>query len=490
VTPPGTPLSPPPRRAFADRLGPFRHRAFAIYWTGGFVSNIGTWLQTVAASVYVYERTGSTIAVGVLNFASFLPIFLFSILGGLIGDRFDRRTVVIVTHAVSGVLATVLAVISFISAPSELEVIVIAFLLNTSYAMAKPALVSILPTIVPRDEITESVGINTLQFVIAQMAGPVLATVIISTAGVSWAFAINALTYLAPILAMIQLRRMGIAAGARAAAAGVRSGAERARVGGLEYVQTHPWVLFLLLGVIASSAPLEIVRTLSPAIAEDLGQHESAAGLLIAAQSAGSAIALLAFVPLRRSGRSRDLAQIGLLLEAAGLALTIVANSLPLAALGGALLGFGFSLCFPVLTSSLQAEVPDAVRGRIMSYHQMSHLGNRPFGAILAGTTAAVVGAQPAVIVGVALIPIGLFASGRAWRALARDHAEADAQPPDDDEDLIAGSDRPAAGGAGRSAREPDLDAAALAGAADPFLIAPEPLAPERVRDATGGPRP
>ncbi len=416
----------------SGRLGPFRHTPFTVYWLGGFLSNIGTWLQTVAASVYVYQLTGSTIAVGVLNFASFLPIFLFSIVGGVLGDRFDRRLLVITTHAISGGLATVLAVIAFAGQPSELAVIVIAFLLNTSYAVAKPALVSVLPATVPKDELTDAVGVNTLQFVIAQMIGPVVAAVMIATAGIAWAFALNAISYVAPIAAMAYLRRLGVAGGAarppREPGVGSlsrESPPPRAGIGAVAYLRGHPWVAALLLGVVACSAPLEIVRTLSPAIAEALGEPESAAGFLIAAQSVGSAIALLAFVPLRRSGRSRDLAQVGLLIQAAGLVLTMVAGDLLVAAIAGGLLGFGFSLCFPVLTSSIQAEVPDAVRGRIMAVHQMSHLGNRPFAALAAGATAAVVGAQPAVLIGVVLVPIGLAAGTRAWRSLAIDHQTA-----------------------------------------------------------------
>jgi MFS family permease len=414
----------PPRRR-SDRLGPFRHGPFAVYWTGGFLSNIGTWLQTVAASVYVYHLTGSTIAVGVLNFASFLPIFLFSIVGGMIGDRFDRRIVVISTHAISGVLATILAIVSFAGGASELVVIVIAFLLNTAYAVAKPAMVAILPATVPREELTDAVGINTLQFVFAQMIGPVLAAVMIATAGISWAFALNAVSYLAPIVAMLALWQRGIAGGVPRSRSGGpgSSGRPEVRIGAIAYMRSHPWVAALLLGVIACSAPLEIVRTLSPAIAESLHEPESSAGFLIAAQSIGSAIALLAFVPLRRSGRSRDLARVGLLLQGLGLILTMAAHDLALAAIAGGLLGFGFSLCFPVLTSSLQAEVPDAVRGRIMSAHQMANLGNRPFAALGAGAAAAVVGAQPAVLIGLVLIPLGLVAGGRAWRSLATDHA-------------------------------------------------------------------
>jgi MFS family permease len=404
-----------------NRLGPFRHTTFSVYWTGGFLSNIGTWLQTVAASVFVYQLTGSTLAVGVLNFASFLPIFLFSILGGVISDRFDRRVVVIVTHVASGVLSTILAVLAFSGAAAEIHIIVISFALNTSYALAKPALVSILPSLVPREELTEAVGVNTLQFVTGQMVGPVLSAVVIATAGVPWAFAINALSYLAPVLSMVYLARHGLGAGTTAG----RRLVSDAKVSAVTYVSEHRWVLALLLGIIATSAPLEVLRTLSPAIAAGLHEPESAAGFIVAAQSAGSALALLAFIPLRRSGRSNDVARLGLLIQAIGIVGTFLAGDLRVAAMSVGLVGFGFSLCFPVLTSGLQAEVPDAVRGRIMSFHQMAHLGNRPFAALAAGAVAVVVGAQSAVLVGLVLTPLGLLATRRAWSALSRPAAAA-----------------------------------------------------------------
>lgn len=410
---------PSPRRALRARLGPFRHATFSVYWTGGFLSNIGTWLQTVAASVFVYQLTGSTLAVGFLNFASFLPIFLFSIVGGVISDRYDRRLVVVATHVASGALATVLALLSFSGAATEIDVVVIAFALNTSYAVAKPALTAILPSLVPRDELTEAVGVNTLQFVTGQMIGPVLSAIVIATAGVPWAFAINAFSYLGPIVAMLYLSRVVPATDARVASAQHLPG--RPAASAVAYVGENRWVLALLVGIIASSAPLEVLRTLSPALADVLHEPESAAGLIVAAQSAGSALALLAFIPLRRAGRSTDVARAGLLLQAVGLVGAFAAPDLRVAAVAVGLVGFGFSLCFPVLTGDLQAEVPDAVRGRIMSFHQMAHLGNRPFAALAAGALAALVGAQPAVLVGLALSPIGLLATRRAWGAMRRD---------------------------------------------------------------------
>lgn len=410
------------------RLGPFAHRGFTAFWTGGFISNIGTWLQTVAASVYVFDITGSAFAVGILNFASFLPVFLFSLVGGVVGDRFDRRLVVIVTHSASVVFASILAAVSFAGGASELEVIIIAFALNTSWAIAKPAYVSIVPAIVPRDQITEAVGLNTLQFVIGQMVGPILAAILISTVGVSWAFAVNAVTYLAPIAAMAYLWRLGLGGGT---ATGNRRRGEL-KIDVVPYVRRHRWVLFLLVGVIAISAPIEVVRTLSPALAETLGHPASDAGLIIAAQSIGSAIGLLAFVPIQRAGRSRQLAGAGLAIQAVGIVATFLAHDLALALAGGALMGLGFSLCFPVLTSTLQAEVPDGVRGRVMALHQMSHLGNRPFAALAAGIAAVAVGVQPAILIGLALTPIGVAAAQRAWRGLDAGHARGDMPTVDD----------------------------------------------------------
>jgi hypothetical protein len=253
------------------------------------------------------------------------------------------------------------------------------------------------------------------------MVGPVLSAVVIATAGVPWAFAINALSYLAPVLSMVYLARHGLGAGTTAG----RRLASDAKVSAVTYVSEHRWVLALLLGIIATSAPLEVLRTLSPAIAAGLHEPESAAGFIVAAQSAGSALALLAFIPLRRSGRSNDVARLGLLIQAVGIVGTFLAGDLRVAALSVGLVGFGFSLCFPVLTSGLQAEVPDAVRGRIMSFHQMAHLGNRPFAALAAGAVAVVVGAQSAVLVGLVLTPLGLLATRRAWSALSRPGAAA-----------------------------------------------------------------
>lgn len=416
--------SDPPPSAFPSarpdpgRLGPFRHRPFAVYWAGGLLSNLGSWLQAVAGSIFVYQLTGSVLAVGLLNFAGYLPIFLFSIAGGVVSDRFDRRRIVILTHALSGVLAGGLAAATFAGVATGLHLIVVFFALNTIYAIAKPSIIALLPGLVPRDEVSDAVGLNTLQFIIGQIGGPIIAAVVMATAGAGWAFSINALTFLGPIASMVYLRRRGL--GARAAAPATADGSAAPAAGVTAFVREERWVLALLVGIVSVSAPLEVIRTLSPAIVvEGLGQADSMAGLVVAAQSAGSALALAAFVPMRRRGWSERMVAAGLVLQAVGLLGTAAAPSLVVALVTVGLVGFGFSLCFPILTGTLQVEVPDALRGRVMAFHQTAHLGNRPLTAVLFAGIASLVGAQPAVIAGAALAPLGLLATRRAWQGLA-----------------------------------------------------------------------
>jgi MFS family permease len=390
---------------------------FTTYWAGGLLSNIGTWLQAVVGSVFVYDRTGSALAVGILNFATFLPILIFSVWGGVLSDRFDRRHIAVVTHVISFVIAASLAALSAFGAVTEIHVIVTAFLLQTSWSIAKPSVISMIPDLVPRPMLREAVGLNTLQFMIAQLVGPVAATILLGTAGYTLAFAINAATFVGPILSMLYLYARGLAGRPRSG----RRDADAGGVGIIAYIRSQPWIASVLVGVVATSAVIEFVRTTSPAlVAQRLGQPSNDTGLIVAAQSGGMVVGILASVPLGRRGLARPMAPVGLVFQLVGLFLASTATDMLVAAPAVALIGCGFSFCFPVLTGTLQSEVPDAVRGRLMSIHQMAHLGNRPFAALAAGAITASYGVPAALLAGMVLAPIGLVAVRAAWRALDR----------------------------------------------------------------------
>jgi MFS family permease len=396
-----------------------------VYWTGGFLSNVGTWLQAVAGSVFVYDRTGSAFAVGVLNFATFLPILLFSVAGGVISDRLDRRAIVVVTQVISGVLGLVLAILAFAGAATEIHVIATAFALQTSWAIAKPALTAMLPALVDREELTQAVGLNTLQFMTGQLVGPVLATLVLATGGYAWAFAINAATFLAPIAAMGYLYRRGLGGSLEHAG----PSASRPRQSITAYVRSQPWIAFVLLTVVMTSAVSEVIRTTAPVlVTERLRAPSSDAGLVIAAQGLGYVSGILVLTLLRSRDIARTIASFGLVLQGCGLVVVSAATALEVAAVGLIAIGMGFALCLPVVTAALQGEVPDHIRGRLMSFHQIALLGNRPFTALAAGAIAATFGVPIALLAATVFVPIGLLAVRAAWRGLGAQSTPVSAQ--------------------------------------------------------------
>ncbi len=194
-----------------------------------------------------------------------------------------------------------------------------------------------------------------------------------------------------------------------------------ASTGIVDYVRSQPWIAGVMVGVISTSAVAEMIRTLSPVIVTHLGAPSSDTGAFVAAQSVGMVVGIFASVPFARRGLARAIAPVGFVFQSVGLVVVATAPQMLVAAVGGAFVGVGFSLCFPVLTGVLQTEVPDAVRGRLLALHQMAHLGNRPFAALAAGAIAAAFGPTSACLAGVILAPIGLVAVRSAWRGLDRE---------------------------------------------------------------------
>lgn len=382
---------------------------------------MGSWLQAVAGSVFVYQLTGSSFAVGVFNFAGYLPILLFSVWGGRISDRYDRRRIVVVTHGLSFAITAVLAALTIAGQAGQLTLIVATFLVNVLWAFGKPALQALIPSIVPREELRDAVAMSSMGFQVGQVGGPLLAAAALALAGPGFAFALNAVTYLGPMAAMAVLYRLS--QGARRPDAGGTVGAagEPPRVTAGTWIGGNRWVVGCLAGVVITTMAMEIQRSLAPALIVDhLGQAESIVGLVITGQSVGGLIGFLLFIKIRRAGWSERAALVGLLLQAAGVALVALAVDLLSVTAGFSLIGLGFSLCFPVVTAALQVGTPDRLRGQIMAFHQMAMLGHRPVTAVLLGTAATALGLQAGLGVWLLLAPAGLFAVWSASRHLEK----------------------------------------------------------------------
>jgi MFS family permease len=407
-------------RAGRPRLGVFRHRDFSLYWSGGLLSNTGTWLQNVTAAVHIYLLTQSAMMVGVLSAVTFLPILLFGLWGGVASDRFDRRRIVIVTHIVSMVAMAILTWLAIAGLVTPLILLVNAFVVNTAWAFAKPALVTLLPSLVEREELVEATASNSLQYTLAQFVGPMLSAGILAVANPSVAYGLNTLTFLGPILAMLLIRSWKLVPSSRSD----EGKPWQALLAGLRYVRDQPVVGGMLLAVASSAALPEVVRTMSPIYAvEVLKSPEAAAGLLIGAQGFGAAIALFAMPALRRIGDSR-LVVAGVAAQALGMLILAIAPGLEIANAGSFVAGCGFAIVFTHLTAHLLEVPSDTMRGRVMALHTVANLGLRPITAVLVGWGATVVDPRLVLVGFIVLAPLTLRSINRGQAHSARYHEE------------------------------------------------------------------
>jgi MFS family permease len=365
---------------------------FRAYWAGGLVSNLGTWLQNVTASVMVLELTHRPLMVGVLNFATFAPVFALSMIGGMLSDRFDRRVVVVVSQSVSLVAAAVITGLTMAGRINAVTLIILATVLGCSYAIAKPALAALLPALVEKEEIAHATAVNTLQFNIGQVGGSALSALVLSFGSYSLAFALNTLSFAGPLLAMLALRGFPLAGSGRGVA--LRgSGAA-----GLRLVLRSRDMLAALVAVALSNASVEALRTSAPELVGRLpGSGSGSAGVLVMGYAAGATVGLLFFGRLGRRISAMRLIAGAFVLQAIGVLATAASSNLVVAAAFAVPIGLGFALNIPVLSAYLQRVSPEAYRGRVMSMFSMVHLGLRPVFSLTAGALASLMSVRYAL---------------------------------------------------------------------------------------------
>jgi MFS family permease len=393
------------------RPGLFASRNFRLFFAGQLVSNTGTWLQNVAQSVLVKQLTDSSLMVGVTNAALFLPVLLLALFGGRLADAFDRRRLLVSTQVLALGATGFLAVLAGTGNASVGAVIVVAALVGVQYAVSIPAMGALLPALVDRAHLGQAIGMNSVTYNLARVIGPIIATATIAGVGFGWAFGINSLSFLALIAALLLLRLD-------------REPRRESRGGSIREVMAVAWrnprLRVMLAGVAAVSMAADPVVTLGPAFARDVfGHSENDAGLVVAAFGIGSiCAAVLLSRTFRAPGpvRQRTLPwTMGLM--AGGLAgFAFVPSFWP--ALGVLLVGgVGYLASSTAWTTSLQEEVEDRMRGRIMGLWTLAFLGTRPIAALVDGAVADLAGPKVAVLVVLVPLVLVMLVGPRTLRA-------------------------------------------------------------------------
>ena len=198
--------APAARSKLATTLRALRHRNFQLFFAGQLISLVGTWMQSVAQAWLVYRLTGSSLMLGMVAFASQIPVFLLSPLGGTVVDRHNRHRVVIMTQTTAMLLAFLLATLTLGHWIRVWEVVVLASLLGVVNAFDIPARQAFLVEMVGKEDMMNAIALNSSMFNSARVIGPAVAGILVASIGEGWCFFANAVSFIAVIIGLLMMR--------------------------------------------------------------------------------------------------------------------------------------------------------------------------------------------------------------------------------------------------------------------------------------------
>lgn len=383
----------------------FRHRPFALFWTGALISNSGTWMQNATVPYVLYEETGSAAWVGVSAFSALFPVMLMGPIGGSLADRFTRKSILLVSQVVQLLIAFGLWMLYAAGLAPPLVIVGVVAVQGLVAGLSIPAWQAFVTELVPRSALLNAVMLNSTQFNAARAVGPAAAGAMLAAFGPSWAFLANALSYVAVVGALL-LIHVTPPPRTRSEAGGVH----RQFVEALRYVRGSRGIVTALFLVAAVAFLGNPVAQLAPIFAKDVYRvGPDLYGLLAGALGFGAVFAAAAVGAagdtLRRSRLVR-----GALLTYAVALLAFSATSVVWLGLATLFLAGGAYLAVVSgLNTSVQLLVDESIRGRVLAIYVMVFTGAFPVGALVQGWVAELIGAPLTVgIAATVLLLIGL----------------------------------------------------------------------------------
>jgi MFS family permease len=397
-----------------DRVSPFRpfrHRAFATVWTGSFVSNIGTWMETVAIGVYVTQATGQAAWTGTVAALTYVPTVLLGPFGGALADRFDRRRFLVGVTLFQTLLAALLTLLAATDRLSVAAVATIVLLGGCAFAVAMPAVQAMTPDLVGADDLLGAMSLGAAQFNLGRVVGPALAGLVITAGGLAWAFGLNVASFGAVLVALTLVRVPPLARRDGQPARVLRTIAD-----GVVAARRDPGIRTALLLLLATTFLVSPFIGLVPAVAiKVFAQGASGTSVLVTAQGVGAVCAALAAAPLAgRLGRRRVLVG-ALLLVGPAAVLYGLAPTFPLAVIAIALLGFVYLAVLSGTSTVCQLRAPRELRARIASLFMLGVGGGHALGLVVQGWLGDRVG-LPAVTAVTGLVLAGIVVAVRLAR--------------------------------------------------------------------------
>ncbi len=357
----------------------FRYRDFRLMWSGAFVSSIGTWMQKLAQSWLVLQLSGSAFYLGLDSFLGEIPIFLLALVAGVAADRIDRRRLLVASQFVQMACAFALAGLFASGYARVWHILSLSFIVGTAQAFGAPAYQSLIPSLVPREHLPNAIAMNSIQFNLARVIGPVLGGLALAHLGAAWCFGLNGLSYAAVITSLLLIR-------ARYAPAPAAESVVDSMKGGLGFIRSRPGMFPLILVAFVCTFLGIPILVFLPVFAKDVfGGNEATYTVLLATEAAGAISgALLVAARGRRPHLGRD-ALTGLLLLGVFESLFAISRDFRLSLVFVFFGGMSLIACFALLSSLVQLIATDGMRGRVMSLYNIAFRGGMPIGSLAVG---------------------------------------------------------------------------------------------------------
>ncbi|MEW6116519.1 MAG: MFS transporter [Nitrospirota bacterium] len=391
-------------------------RDFRLFWFGQIISLSGTWMHSVAQSWLVYSLTRSPLYLGIIASISSLPILVFTLIGGMVADKYPKRNILIVTQALSVIPALALGILTDTNIVTIWHVAVVAAFLGTVNAFDVPARQAFLAEVVNKGDITNAIAMNSAAFNGARVIGPVIAGFLIANFGIPACFYLNAISFVAVIFALSKVRVKG-------AVKAYSKGIAEEIIDGWRFVRQEKSILYIMATIsIYSLFGIPYITLLPVLAAEILQVGAKGLSLLVASAGAGSLTAAL-IIAFKGEVRRKDLyiPLSGLVFSVAILGLSFSMN-FHLSLLLIFFAGWGVVSYLATSNSFIQNMVPDALRGRVMSLYILVFLGLAPVGNSIIGLTAEALGAITSLKIFATICITGSIIFSKAFRSAAAHH--------------------------------------------------------------------
>jgi predicted MFS family arabinose efflux permease len=357
----------------------FQYRDFRLMWFGACTSSIGTWMQIVAQGWLIYRLSHSAFLLALDQFLGGIPIFLFSLIGGVVADRTERRKILLLSQYVQMASAAVLTVLVAAGWVQVWHILCLSFVSGLAQAFGGPAYQALIPTLVDREDMPNAIALNSIQFNMAVTIGPALAGQALAKLGEKWCFGLNAISFLAPIISLSMIA-------ARYLPATTTESMFSSLKQGIKFVRKQNSMEALTLLAFCMTALSMPMRTYIPVFVKDIFRRgPETYGNLLSLMGVGSICGSLAVAGIGNMRKKGRFALTMLICLGAAISGFSLSKSLPVSYTMLVLVGASMMAVFATVTSLVQLITTNEMRGRVMSVYNCAFRGGMPMGNLVSG---------------------------------------------------------------------------------------------------------